>query len=649
MMAAELFVFQPRHDRDAEANLKQFVSECRERLTVFGPDLDWDCHHWPAAGVMFSRLGQTSRVAERATPMAQPFADFAKSYFRYKRGLAPTQAAFDIQALRCLEAALVSVKGKADPLLVNVPVMDEAARLARENYTGAAYGVGRELSKVNTFVVEHRLAAHAAPWKNPIKRKSDTVRTGPTAAKERERKLPKQAAIDSIAAVFASKPTDPKDIFLTSVSALLLCAPSRISEILELSVDCEVEELTRSGEARYGWRFRPKKGAPPFVKWIPTTMVDLAKEAMRRLRELSAAARRLAGWYEDQPHLLYRHESCPPCGEDEVVSSATLDLALGGINYRKDAVRFAAASSRPKTFRTANMWARSLLPLGFPWFDKDKTLKWRDALFCLPRHIFRESRRASLLLLWQPSNNTLNDIACKFETSFFRRHRTPGGEVIKLTSHQFRHLLSTLSNRGGLSQAELAQWAGRTDPRQNRVYDHVSEYELVDMLRNNDPSLALGKDQEQILERLSRLTPLTPSEFNKLTVPTAHITEIGFCIHDFIMSPCQKFRDCINCTEQVCIKGDPRNKLVPELLAVAQRQIDAASAAVGDEVRLADRWLAVQTQTAARLKGLDDIMNDPDVPVGSMVRLANPSEFSPVRRALAAVAPFPLLSDLGER
>lgn len=35
-----------------------------------------------------------------------------------------------------------------------------------------------------------------------------------------------------------------------------------------------------------------------------------------------------------------------------------------------------------------------------------------------------------------------------------------------------------------------------------------------------------------------------------------HTTEFGLCTHSYIDEPCLKYRNCLNCTEHVCIKGD---------------------------------------------------------------------------------------------
>ncbi len=50
--------------------------------------------------------------------------------------------------------------------------------------------------------------------------------------------------------------------------------------------------------------------------------------------------------------------------------------------------------------------------------------------------------------------------------------------------------------------------------------------------------------------------PVTPGMINLWEHGAVHATEFGYCVHDYMMSPCDKFRDCINCNEQVCVKGE---------------------------------------------------------------------------------------------
>ncbi|ENH8267157.1 hypothetical protein ABWS42_004921, partial [Salmonella enterica subsp. enterica serovar Bredeney] len=87
-----------------------------------------------------------------------------------------------------------------------------------------------------------------------------------------KKKLPEDDVIDFIGRVFRSKDKSERDIFTTSIIALLLCAPTRISEIINLEIDCEVEGTDSEGKATYGIRYFCAKGYGDSIKWIPSNM-----------------------------------------------------------------------------------------------------------------------------------------------------------------------------------------------------------------------------------------------------------------------------------------------------------------------------------------------------------------------------------------
>jgi len=66
-------------------------------------------------------------------------------------------------------------------------------------------------------------------------------------------------------------------------------------------------------------------------------------------------------------------------------------------------------------------------------------------------------------------------------TSLFDRmgFKEPDGTPIRVTSHQFRHLLNTMAQKGGATQFDIARWSGRKDFSQNTAYDHESAGELL--------------------------------------------------------------------------------------------------------------------------------------------------------------------------
>jgi hypothetical protein len=79
------------------------------------------------------------------------------------------------------------------------------------------------------------------------------------------------------------------------------------------------------------------------------------------------------------------------------------------------------------------------------------------------------------------------------------------------------------------------------------------------------------------------------------------------------MSPCEKFRDCVNCTEQVCIKGDDAEKLdrIKIRLEKLERLFFLADAAVESGEIGTDRWYQYHKKTVTRLRELVAILENP--------------------------------------
>tara|TARA_B100001059_G_C17839269_1_gene590775 strand:+ start:4701 stop:5231 length:531 start_codon:yes stop_codon:yes gene_type:complete len=118
-------------------------------------------------------------------------------------------------------------------------------------------------------------------------------------------------------------------------------------------------------------------------------------------------------------------------------------------------------------------------------------------------------------------------------------------------------------------------------------------------------------------------TPETLQEINTRSAQTAHVTEFGACMHDYIMSPCSKHRDCINCEEQRCIKGD--DVKLEKLIQRLEREnmlVDGDKKAVEDGLLNADRHYQKRLITIRRCEELIGILSDENVPDDSVVKLS---------------------------
>lgn len=209
------------------------------------------------------------------------------------------------------------------------------------------------------------------------------------------------------------------------------------------------------------------------------------------------------------------------------------------------------------------------------------------------------------------------------------------GSPVVIRTHQFRHYLNTLAQAGGMSELDIAKWSGRKDIRQNTVYDHVSDRDL---------QARLSEIKEEAQEKFStELTPqvrisLIPREkFKEMGIQAAHTTDFGMCVHDFVMSPCSLHLDCINCNEQVCIKGDKfgeantraKHEETAYLLAEARK-------AESEQIHGASRWVQHQQLTYDRLSELVALLDDPKVSKGALIRLTHIKPASRLQHAVEA-------------
>jgi len=648
----DIFHFTQKSETDAEANLLDFICQCKTKLTVFGKDLNWKAWKWPKAA-NFTKVGINSRINDEATKLDDNFIDFAKAYFRYQQGHTPTGTKNELKALRTIEGALLQSGVPASINNLSIAIFDNAAQLMRDNYSkGAAYHGGRELERLAKFVTLKKLIAKdLSGWRNPIARQKDGNQTGKKAKERREKKLPSEDAVMALAEIFAINPAEPKDIFTSSTFAMTMCASSRISEILDLPVNCEIEQVDSKNVSRYGWRFYSAKGFEGYIKWIPTEMIGIAREAIKRITQLTEESRKLAMWIETNSDKFYRHAQCPDVADDYPLTGMQACQALGFTCDTKDAVSYSlhgmGLRSKNGAYTLNSLWkyALSRQPKKFPWLNKEKKIKYSNALFCMQRNMLHSNRGISPVILWVPDEGTFNNDlspreSLKSEThqSIFDRYGylNADGNRIKLTSHQPRHLLDTFAQRGGLSQLEIAKWAGRADPKQNRTYNHMSEYEMVAKAEALDTSLTLFGPSGEIGKHI----PITIQEFNTLEKGAVHVTEFGVCVHDFTMTPCEKYRDCLNCHEQVCIKGETEKLTrIKARLHEVEQQFQAAENAISEGSAGADRWYEYHKNTKERLLELVLILENPGLEDGAQIKLRNDKSFSPLRRAIESKRP----------
>lgn len=672
----DVILFSPRREVDADENMREFVRLCRNDLTVFGADLTFDEPVWDVTadihlkakgGKLRAVFSSWARANDASpTPMAEPFQSFAKAYFRYQHSMRPTKVIGSrIAAMRALCAALEE-HGTSSPTQVSAGVLNRASQLVAEGFSkDVAYRVGGQLEMLATFVDDNRLASLPLHWRNPLKRpSSDTGRVGKAFDERRESKLPSAFALDSLARAFRAA-TELPDIVVTSVAAILCSAPDRVNEVLGLRAECEVRDKQPNGNVAYGLRFWPSKGADPMVKWLVPSMSSVVEEALKRLRIQTEEARRVATWYEGHPTSLFL-----PAHLEHLRGHAVLTLKeVGDVLFVDPPLKSGSTNTWCKehdiptemregkryiAFADLERVVLAELPDRFPYLDPDTGLRYSEALCVVRRNELHGSRGTFRCMVDAIDQGFIaTGLGNRSEHGFLSVFDhlglfEPDGSPISIRSHQFRHYLDTLAFAGGMSELDIAKWSGRKDIRQNSAYNHVSDRDMQARIKElvGDEGPAFGQ-----LVAQTRVNLIPRAKFAEMKIQAAHTTDLGFCAHDYAMSPCQLHMDCINCNEQVCVKGDEYGQAnVRHSCEETRTLLLEAEAAEADQAYGATHWVRHQRMTLERLTQLLQILEDPKVPNGAVIRLhhikpaSRLEQAATARLALGVVDGPPLLS-----
>ncbi len=654
---ANIIQFVPRAELDARQNLEAFIRLAREELTAFGGKEEWENDRWQEGKTVAVFATKTRKLCSYSfTPLTDPFRQFAKAYVRYAYSHRPVvSVAFWMQALRCIEAAMLDVRMKADISLLAPALMDAAAEKCRKFYKSQDvwHQTGIVMERIYDFCRDKHLVAGLVPWRSPFKKPVIlTEDLGEAGKAHRQAKLPSNDAMLALADLFALA-DDPESRYFSSIAVLLMVAPGRVSEVLRLPIGCIGWDEDEHGGRQMYLRWRAAKGKGPMKKWVIPSMQDVVAEAVWRLTKIGAPARAAAKFAYEHPGEFLRGGGCPSPSEwgdndamtPEVFCTAMSIKTSGSLRYEDGRPRWAAVPNRAK-------WIKQLLanePVTFaklakfvgsryggpswPFIDKFKTIHAWDAL-CLHRENEFHHNFAVKPFSWRlPSADEVNNRLGRLgSASLFHRYglKNPDRSEISLTTHQLRHWLSTMAQRAGMDEYTLAQWAGRAHITDNRHYDHRTPEEQLDKARE-----LLAGEKPNLLERFKNRQAVTYRELGIDRPGTAIATLYGMCTHDYAISPCQKQRQCMTCREHVCIKGDAvtldRIKRLEEQteLLLRRAQQEHEDGAFG-----ADRWVDHHKWKLASTKAMRMALEHPRVPEGTPLRIPEGHDPSPVTRAL---------------
>lgn len=648
-------IFTPK-DNNPKSNLEQFINFSKNQLITFGKDC-WENNQWKTTfsiypvQVRFS-TERIKSTAYKYEPLAAPFIEFAKAYIRYTYSLNPIRnLARHIESLRIVEMALYNIKGKADILQLDYLVIHEVENIVSKKYkkgTRSVNKLGYQIQKLFDFCRENQITSRLPLWENPYKRPRDlTILLDEKGKEYRSSKMPTDEEMMLVAKLFHDAPNlDKETEYYTAVMALLMVAPSRCSELMSLSVNCLEWEEDSLGNKQLGIRWIPAKNGKEGLKWVPSCMQDIVVEAVKRLTNISSLAREVAKFAEENPNILM-------LSNKELAPSHSL--------YQKHLTKSEIAEVLDIDSKNScnTKWFKNLISendgiityeiLGkflykkytskfnnWPYVDKHKSVKVSEALLLFRENEFHDDfspKRFSFVL---PTVNQINDRFCYSETrpktSLWEKRciGTSKGEFIRLPSHNARHWLSTKAERGGMDELTLANWAGRARVADNKAYDHRTEEEKSEAVRD-----LLIPEDISILDKIHLNLPITYEDLGKNRIGIATITEIGICEHDYAMSPCSRHGDCETCKELICIKGLESSL---EILKHREIQLTEQINKAKEHHKLgafgADRWVSNLGWRLAHIRTKIAFLENSEIPNGALLRIPDEYDPSPVKLAL---------------
>lgn len=653
---SEIIQFRPRAEVTAEQNLSEYI-EFAKQYTLID---DWEADTWDLTSICGSKNLKKRCVVNfqsnrKTQPITPSFLEGVKAlYSELIRRKKPKEFRRQLNVLKMIEQVLLDLNRPVCISQIDAIVLDEWAMQASKGYKDP-WNLGREVqSWVDNFINPGRLTPTPIQWKSPFayKQPKRRDRLGKQHEEIEGGKLPNINSIIAIAEV-ANESKDEIDQMVCSFVKLAMFAPSRISEILTLPLDCITEAQADSGTLM-GIKWRPVKGGQVITKFaVSETAEEMARAAIKQLTTIGEHVRSVAAWYEKKPDKIYLppelehlrgkpvtwYEFSQIIGRDKhskiKAASMVEKYGINPVGTTRDTTRWPKESNRSKynnlySFDDIEQWILKRIPDLV--IDSGTGLTLQNALFCIPVNYLRPG---ALTLHNIPDIVSISQIDHQLgnnpngRTIFSRNNKlAPSGEPWKLTSHQFRHLLNTLAQSKYLNQSLIAFWSGRKSVKQNDWYNHLEQDAFIEAytkLSAQTPDIGVEGPIKAKAESIAKENMISYREALSSEIKSIHITRYGICRHDWALTPCPKDKDCINCGDHLFMKGEEKhlNEAIYQL-ELHEKAVHSAKQALDDNRPGAKRWLENNEPKLFRWKLAVEKLTDSSIPDRTLISLPPP-------------------------
>ncbi len=668
---ANVIALRPQSQADCAQRLQDLVTKARvENIHQVSK---FDTNYWSIPSrARSSSAGEggihfTQEPAVKGTklpPFPEPFLSFMKAVVTvYDARTVSGYSASQLQTLVAAGRWLFKQFGLRDPdpcALVHGD-FERAVRDAQREMGEGAVNIGSKLATIAEIMDDKGIGFSPINWRNPLKRQDKHSFIGPIANRRRDELMPSNEVLDALAQISARTDLDIRDLIAQRTIDLLVSGGFRINEVLTMPRDClcienELDDhgrpvLDRFGQPveRVGLRYWPEKGSTETrMKWVPSVMNEIVKRAINDILEITKPTWNIARYQFANPNATLLPEPWHSNSPDDIVTCSQIEHMLGLARRAGD--QFLRVNKIPaidviipkKQYQGAKEYTvkgAKLRDIGAALYRKSESgnvlrraegkQMLHECLFLIPKFFIKRSMKngiAGTVTLLKDANINVYLVGFKDVLSIFQRLNCtgPDGTTLRVTSHAFRHWLNTLALEGGLSDVELARWMGRRIA-QNDAYDHRSPVQRALQLGNK---LRAGQSLGPVAEAtLSIRDPIRREEFISSLHGTAHVTDLGMCVHPWDSLPCERHGACFDCAELRIAKGDPRAlSNASDQLNKTKAELAAAQAEEANGGVIAGRWVDAHERAIGALEKIVSMHNNLSLPDGTIVQMAKASE-----------------------
>ena len=437
----------------------------------------------------------------------------------------------------------------------------------------------------------------------------------------RRDRLPTEAVLNGLADIYREHAVEPRDKLRAAALAILVVTGFRIGELLTLPLDCELRE-TSGGQPRFGLRYYREKSRGGrrllAVRWLTPIGAALAQEAIERIRKITHAARQRAQVLERSPHRvplpgfhwgarMTRREVALVLGCDHLSVFAIPPDKLPRHRIRNGSYyRAFEVEAYLRSLRVMHLWTVD---------RRDGTRqKLSESLFIAFRNFFHTTRSACQLLVEPMLHTQIADfITCRGNMkSAFEMFgiREANGAFCRMTTHQLRHWLNHIADKGGLPVELQTRWLGRENAKDTEAYRHATVSERLEWVKMGMREGSLQGTKADIYVELPRGQR---EAFLDGEIQAAHITAFGICLHDFAVTPCPFHLNCVRgCPDYLRTRGNQKEREhLIQIRTATEQALHAARLRAAHNAGITEPWVRHCEQTLdgiAKALAVDDDM-----------------------------------------